>query len=894
MSLVTGSKLGPYEILGQIGAGGMGEVYRAKDARLSREVAVKVLPASFSQDADRLRRFEQEAKAAGVLNHPNITAVYDIGTAADGAPYVVQELLEGETLRAALAGGRLAQRRTLDYATQVALGLAAAHDKGIVHRDLKPENLFVTKDGRVKILDFGLAKLTQNESEVSSATNLPTETRGTEPGVVLGTLGYMAPEQVRGRPADARSDIFSFGAILYEMLSGKRAFHGDSAADTMSAILREDPADLSVTNQNISPALERIVRHSLEKNPEQRFQSARDLAFNLEAVSGTSVQTVAPLVRRRRLRLLPAALLALGALAGAATAFLALRGRTGQGSSPLAGATYRRLTNLPGAESWPSLSPDGQTVAFTHRSGSNLDVWIQRAGGRNPINLTADCREDSYSPAFSPDGNSIVYGSQCGDGGLFLMGATGESSRRLTDVGSAPAWSPDGREVFYATELFAGPYGRGGTSEIWAVEVGTGKTRKISADIDAIQPAVSPHGLRVAYWALPAGGGQRDIWTMPYKGLAAGEQPVPVTQDAAVDFNPVWSPDGKALYFLSNRSGAMNLWKIPIDEATGRPLGPAQAEVLPAREVGRFALARDGRRAAYVVLENTYSIDRLPMDLASGRLTQPPEQILGSSQEMADLDVSPDGSLVAFDSRGGSQDDLFIVDSTGKNLRQITDDAAKDRHPTFSPDGKRLAFHSDRDGSGRYQIWTIERDGRGLKPLSRSDQLIIEAQWSPDGRGVATNSGRDGTILWLNAAGDLERVEPIPMLDSNTFLAPLGWLPDSKTVVGATVRLPDYASQSLALYTPGPGAVVRKVPGAELVGRIRRGGVFGSRFLIYLNRDIRIANLETGEDRLLLERPVNGSFQHVKCARQGATCYVTRSTDNSDIWQMTLPEAAKE
>ena len=293
MTLAAGSKLGPYEILGQIGAGGMGEVYRAKDPRLGREVAIKVLPASFSQDADRLRRFEQEAKAAGVLNHPNITAVYDIGT-ADDAPYVVQELLEGETLRSVLAGGKLSPRKTIDYSLQIAHGLAAAHGKGIVHRDLKPENLFVTSDGRVKILDFGLAKLTHQE-EGSQATNLPTATAGTEPGVVLGTLGYMSPEQVRGKQADARSDIFSFGAILYEMLSGKRAFHGDSAADTMSAILKEDPPDLSVTNQSISPGLERIVRHCLEKNPEQRFHSAHDLAFDLEALSGTSATSAGAL-----------------------------------------------------------------------------------------------------------------------------------------------------------------------------------------------------------------------------------------------------------------------------------------------------------------------------------------------------------------------------------------------------------------------------------------------------------------------------------------------------------------------------------------------------------------------------------------------------------------------
>jgi serine/threonine protein kinase len=297
MPLAPGSRLGPYEILAPIGAGGMGEVYRAKDPRLGRDVAIKVLPPSFSADPERLRRFEQEARAAGVLNHPNITAVYDIGTdstsASDGAgaPYVVQELLEGETLRAALSGAasRLPRRKTIDYSLQIVRGLAAAHEKGIVHRDLKPENIFVTNDGRVKILDFGLARFLRPESE-SLATNMPTEvgSAGTEPGMVLGTLGYMSPEQVRGKPADARSDIFSFGAILYEMLSGKRAFHGDSAADTMSAILKEEPPDLSISDENISPGLDRIVRHCLEKSPEQRFHSAHDVAFDLEALSGLS------------------------------------------------------------------------------------------------------------------------------------------------------------------------------------------------------------------------------------------------------------------------------------------------------------------------------------------------------------------------------------------------------------------------------------------------------------------------------------------------------------------------------------------------------------------------------------------------------------------------------
>src|SRR6266487_2457993 len=278
-----------YTIVSKIGEGGMGEVYRARDTKLGRDVAIKVLPASLSENTDRLNRFEQEAQAAGALNHPNILVIHHIGI-HDGAPYIVSELLEGETLRDRMAGDALPQRKAIDYALQIARGLAAAHEKGIVHRDIKPDNVFITDDGRVKILDFGLAKLTA-AADGASQTEVPTRKVNTDPGTVMGTMGYMSPEQLKGHPADHRSDIFSFGAILYEMLSGKRAFRGDSMAETMSAILREDPPDLSETNRTVSPALERVVRHCLEKNPAERFHSARDLAFAIESLSGAAISS---------------------------------------------------------------------------------------------------------------------------------------------------------------------------------------------------------------------------------------------------------------------------------------------------------------------------------------------------------------------------------------------------------------------------------------------------------------------------------------------------------------------------------------------------------------------------------------------------------------------------
>src|SRR5689334_901837 len=284
MAFEAGTKLGRYEIRSKVGEGGMGEVYRAYDEAMHREVAIKVLPAALTSDKDRLARFEQEAQTAGSLNHPNILVIHHIET-HDGAPYIVSELLDGETLRDRMGGVALSQRKAIDYALQVAHGLAAAHEKGIVHRDLKPENIFVTKDGRVKILDFGLAKLTGADGG-QTQTEVPTRRVNTDPGMVMGTIGYMSPEQLRGQSADHRSDIFSFGAILYEMLSGRRAFRGESTADTISAILREDPPELSSTNRSVNPAIERVVNHCLEKSPDERFNSARDLAFALEAVSG--------------------------------------------------------------------------------------------------------------------------------------------------------------------------------------------------------------------------------------------------------------------------------------------------------------------------------------------------------------------------------------------------------------------------------------------------------------------------------------------------------------------------------------------------------------------------------------------------------------------------------
>jgi eukaryotic-like serine/threonine-protein kinase len=881
MTLAAGTKLGPYEILSAIGAGGMGEVYRARDPRLNRDVAIKVLPASFSADPDRLRRFEHEAKAAGVLNHPNVTAVYDIGTGADGEPYVVQELLEGETLRAALASGKLPPRRAVEYAIAVARGLAAAHEKGIVHRDLKPENLFITADGNVKILDFGLAKLTE-PTGVGIQTNMPTATPGTEPGVVMGTLGYMSPEQVRGKPADHRSDIFAFGAILYEMLSGSRPFRGDSAADTMSAILREDPPELSVTNQSVSPALERIVRHCLEKTPERRLHSAHDLAFELESLTQTS--GAAAMASHRPFRMTRLAL-GTAVFAAIAAAFLIGHRTASARASGMDQRAYRQLTNLAGAETSPALSPDGQTLAFVRKIQGRYDIWIQRAGGQNPTDLITGCERDSYSPAFSPDGSLIAYGSQCAGGGIFVMGATGENTRRLSEIGSDPAWSPDGKEVVFNTEASWLPWSRNTTSELWIADVASGKTRKLF-DGDAVQSSVSPHGLRIAYWGLNEGGSQRDIWTIPYRGLAKGEKAVPVTQDAALDWNPVWSADGRFLYFLSNRNGSMNLWRIPVDERTGKTLGPPEPRTLPARETYGFALSRDGKRLAYVASETAFSLEHVAFDPAAGRPIGQPVEILQTSQPISNPTVSPDGALLAFDGLGSVQEDLFLMRVDGTGLRKIIDDAPRDRLPTWSPDGKKIAFQSDR--SGGWEVWTILPDGGGLTQLTRTKGRNFNYPvWSPDGRRIAVSDSTSGSaILELDANGAVVKTTRLPDPPDQRMALPSSWTADGRLLVGLYTK--EFAGAfDVATFNPEKGSY-------EILKAPKRffGGPYSlpPRWVVVTQNDgVSLIDLGGAETHLLLPNPPGGSYLFATATRDGKALYLARIHENADIWEATPP-----
>ena len=471
MTLAAGTRLGRYEIRSQIGAGGMGEVYLARDPKINRDVAIKVLPAAFSSDAERLRRFEQEVQATGKLNHPNILAVYDVET-HEGAPFVVYELLEGETLRQRLRGGSLSSRKAVDYGLQIANGLIAAHDKGIVHRDLKPENIFITKDGRVKILDFGLAKLTEAVQNIEAQTGVLTRRVNTDPGAVMGTAGYMSPEQVRGQRVDHRSDVFSLGLILYEMLSGRRAFHGDSAVETLNAILKEDPGELSGSDGHVNPTLERVVLHCLEKNPAQRFQSAGDVAFALESLSGLSssrtldaeLKTTATTRNTRTwLPWLIATALFLAVMATLPFAIAYFRRTATEEGVIRLSVSLPDKAIMSGTTPGVAISPDGRHLAFfATREGQNL-LWVRSLDSFTARPLAGTEVSGSPAPPFwSPDSRFIGF---FGSGKLKRIDASGGAPQIVCDLPAARGgtWNRDGVILVGTTagvDLSSPPSGR--------------------------------------------------------------------------------------------------------------------------------------------------------------------------------------------------------------------------------------------------------------------------------------------------------------------------------------------------------------------------------------------------------------------------------------------------
>jgi Tol biopolymer transport system component len=855
---MIGREVDHYRILGHLGGGGMGVVYKAEDTRLQRTVALKFLPPAMTRDPVAKSRFLQEARAASALDHPNVCTVYDIGELEDGQLYLAMPAYDGETLKKKIERGPLPIEEAVDLAKQVAQGLAKAHRLGIVHRDIKPANLMLTGDGIVKILDFGLAKL-------AGSAGL------TRAGFCVGTPSYMSPEQARGE-VDQRTDLWSLGVVLYEMLTGQLPFRAESDPGIVHAVLHEEPSPLTRWRPDAPPELERIVTGLLKKDPGDRYPTAEHVLADLRALGGPptrtrlSTDTIFQPARRRSWT---------GWIGGAAAAALVLAGvwalpkmRPQPVENPVQEA--HPLTRQAGSEQHPSLG--GDFFVYTKLAGGDTDIFRQRVEGQNPQNLTEGCPQDDSAPAISPDGLQIAYHSECEGGGIFVMGSTGESTRRLVDAGHEPAWSPDGSEIAVADEAIVRPNMRTSKSQLWKVRIADGAKTLLETG-DAVQPSWSPHGKRIAYWSFSSETGRRSIWTI----RSDGRDPVEVIGDAKLNWHPVWAPDGRYLYFLSDREGSQNIWRIRIDEESGRVQGRPESVRVPSESVSALSLSRDGRRLLYATDNSQGNVETVELDPVAGAVLSGLKPVTDGSWSILTADISPDGQRIAFYSQA-PQEDLYVVPVSGGEPRQLTRDAYRDRIPRWSPDGRSLVFYSNR--SGKYEAWKIDADGGGLEQLTRFDQPVYNPVWSPDGRRLAINLGSElGAVVDLRLP--LDRRRPQLLAEGNRTAGPFAtdsWSPDGRWLAGYR------GSAGFQLYSFADRRFEELSEHGSYVAWLH-----DSRRLLYLDQGrLRLFDLAARSSRELLAPPAQSAFRQVAVSRDDRTLCLVRSTDEGDLWMVSL------
>jgi Tol biopolymer transport system component len=769
MPLSAGTRLGPYEILSPLGAGGMGEVYRARDTRLGREIAIKVLPDSFLGDAERQARFDREAQLLASLNHSNIASLYGLEHLGDSR-FLVLELVPGETLSERLAAGPLPPREGIEVMRQVAEALEAAHEQGIIHRDLKPANVKVTPSGKVKVLDFGLAKALGTEPSSPDMSHSPTITSaGTRHGVILGTAAYMSPEQARGKPLDKRTDIWSFGCVFFEVLTGRQPFGGETVSDTIAAILQREP-DWEALPPSIPPRIRDLLRRCLQKDANRRLHDIADARIEVEEslsepagqVSMAAPRSAAP--RRRAEILLAAAIAAIAA--GAAVWFLAPR-TTGSETPSLASVTP--LTHDPGISEWPTWSPDGSLLAFASNRSGNFEIYVRRVEGGQEVNVTQDPAEE-YQPAFSPDGNSIAFvstrssrsgmikiGSNFGfefrtfGGDVWVAPALGGRARRVAQDGNFPTWRPDGKRLAYVS----GPESHRSILEV-NMEGGSPATLLPSdkSEWEIVRVQYPPGSSSVSFETELG-----NVFLLP-----RGGSPKPLLDGSS----HAWDASGTRLYALHREpSGATRLQRVAVDAGTGRQRGKPMNLGLMTGILRDLAVSRDGRRLAVSQLEGSLNLTQLPL--------------------------SPDGGAPA-----GPEQEL----SRGRVI---------DRYPAFSPDGRRIAFASNRLGAA--ELWILDRATRGAERLDLPgrDVSVNLPVWSPDGRRMAITRLLENGLqsIWIAATDGSQAEELVPPV-SSLFASDIS--PDGKSLlyqrkVGGTNQIFqfDLGSRKSGQLTSSPG-----------------------------------------------------------------------------------------
>jgi eukaryotic-like serine/threonine-protein kinase len=887
-----GARLGHYTLVRRLGRGGMGVVYAARDEKLGREVAVKILPSELASRPELRSRFAREARAVAALNHPNIVTIHSVEE-ADDEHFLTMEFLQGKRLSEVVPRQGLPLGEFFDLAVPLVDAVSAAHQQGIIHRDLKPDNVVVTDEGRIKVLDFGLAKL---KAGMYTGGEVFPRTVATAEGKIMGTASYMSPEQAEGKAVDARSDIFSLGIVIYEMASGRRPFEGDSSISVISSILKDTPPPVTEVNPRLPHHLGRILRRCLAKDPARRYQTALDLRNELEALR-EEIDTGALEVperdgRNTGIRLLMVALAGIAILAVVSVAYLIFRDGSTEAPPPLK-PHLTQLTDLPGKEIDPTLSPDGKEFAYTGDAAGNDDIYWQKVGAGNPRNLTAGCQEDDCHPAFSPDGRRIAFRSERDGGGIYIMDVTGENVRRVTKRGYHPAWSPDGKKLAVSTEKIDWPTRFFGPSTIRVVEIDSGDSREICGK-NSMQPSWSPHGHRIVYWSFKGG---RSIWTVP----AEGGEPALVTSETrkekCYNWRPVWSPDGKHIYFCSDRGGTMGIYRIPVDEISGRVLGPVEAITVSHSLVALPSLSRDGRKIAHISHTLDNQILKVPFDPDNGKLT-------GSARTVrqglyaSKIDVSPDGNWLAYVSFLPTED-IYVIQTDGSHRNRLTDNDALqdffDRAPRWSPDGREIAFYSSRS---RWQIETVRPDGSQWRQRTK-DPIYQHANpvWSPDPeapklaayRTIGAGTSDKSTVIFGSTQtptfGGARVLPPWPRADE--FFVAWAWSPDGRKLAGHIMR------QGLNSDPLGVAVYfMEKQSYSEMWKEANRPRWLpdSRRLLVLREKQLCVLDTESGDVRSLRmpDQPSNSWVSDLALSSDGRAIYLARWLNRCDIWLLEL------
>jgi Tol biopolymer transport system component/predicted Ser/Thr protein kinase len=762
MALPAGTRLGHYEVVSLLGQGGMGVVYKARDTHLDRFVAIKVLPPEAVADSERKRRFVQEAKAASALNHPNIVTVYDIET-DHGVMFIAMEHICGRTLDAVIRRGALPLKEALRYAIEIADALSAAHIAGIVHRDLKPANIMVTEQGRVKVLDFGLAKLREGARPAEDESTRTLEPR-TERGAITGTAAYMSPEQAQGGAVDTRSDIFAFGAVLYEVLSGRRAFRGTTAISVLAAILKEEPERLGIVTGGIPFELERIIARCLRKDPARRFQNVADLKVALEEVleEGDTAPAARGVEVRSNWRLLPGALLLTVLATGAALGWRLVRTPP---PSPL--LVLRRVTTDTGLTTDPALSPDATLVAYaSDRSGEgNLDIWVQPVNGGQAIRLTSH-ETDDRQPAFSPDGTRIAFRSERDGGGIYIMPALGGEPRLVVRNGVRPRFSPDGKQILYGVSSNV-------AGQLYVVPASGGPAVRLQPQFWGASDGVwAPDGSRVLFLGMsgPVGVGAGAWWITTLDGappLATrarevidryGLLPPPGEHDIAPS---LWLERDDQVVFSASLGDTTDLWSLRLSPTTGKVIGVPRRMTVGTglHRYPSFGVApstQTGRSLGMIALANlTDNIDvwSLSLDADQGVARGEITRVTQDPAPDTNVSVSRDGERAVFGSTRSGSPHIWIKDLRSGAETQLTAGNAVKSYPHISADGNHVAY-ATREGE-QWSVYAVSLDARGRKGAEERlcEGCGVPWSWSLDARQLLYDVLPQSHIGLLDFAG---------------------------------------------------------------------------------------------------------------------------------------------